>query len=927
MRMSALRLVLSLATLLLPLQALAAETTRVLMLASYHPGMAWSDAQIEGVRAELNGMQPPIDLQLEFLDTKRVAPSERYYQQLEVVLLTKIGTMPPAVILAVDDDALDLALRLRQRHFKRVPILFSGVAVSRKQALQNEENVGGVFDDIDVGDSLTLTLQSLPKTRKLVVIHDQSRTSLAQVSTVRELVQKKPDLQVEYLTNMPAEAIQERLRTLDAQDLVFALPFNRDARGSVFTHEEAADLWADASNAPVTVTRDVAMRPGILGGFLVSGREQGEAVGRMTRVLMSGTIGSPLPLESSHSHATFDYGQMQRWNIDSLTLPADATILNRPPSPLDGLKPHLGWLLALFGSLLVIIGLLIFGIQSRKRTNRVIRESEKKYREIFDHSPDAMAVRDASSGELLEINPRFQTLFGYSPEEARRINIADLSATDNALTPELMNERMTIVLETGYSTFEWHQRRKDGSTFWADISMMRVEIGGRTCTLSTVRDISDRKLAEQLARDMEYRIRQIYENLPIAVFAIDAEHRVTFWNPEMTRLTGVPAHKVVDTKESWRGIYPAPRPCLLNVVVDGAHQVDLDRFYQGRLRRSAVVQGAWEGEDYFTNLDQTKGMWGRYCAAPLRDDKGNITGAIETLIDVTQLKKIQTNLEDLNRELEARVDARNQELRHAMGQLVQSEKLAALGSLVAGVAHELNTPIGNVLAVASTLTEDATAFSDKLLSGSARRSDVEKGAHRLKEASLLIERNASRAAKLINDFKEIAVDQSSTRRRQFGLRVIVEEVLHTAQPLFKGRDVRIDVDIADTLLLDSYPGPLEQILTNFLTNSVHHGFDGRENGRVTIRAERSADQVVLEYEDNGCGIPEACLPHIFEPFYTTKLGRGGSGLGMYIVYNLVHNVLTGSIQVHSEEGRSTRISLVLPLVAPTLAQNPGATLR
>lgn len=312
MRMSALRLVLSLATLLLPLQALAAETTRVLMLASYHPGMAWSDAQIEGVRAELNGMQPPIDLQLEFLDTKRVAPSERYYQQLEVVLLTKIGTMPPAVILAVDDDALDLALRLRQRHFKRVPILFSGVAVSRKQALQNEENVGGVFDDIDVGDSLTLTLQSLPKTRKLVVIHDQSRTSLAQVSTVRELVQKKPDLQVEYLTNMPAEAIQERLRTLDAQDLVFALPFNRDARGSVFTHEEAADLWADASNAPVTVTRDVAMRPGILGGFLVSGREQGEAVGRMTRVLMSGTIGSPLPLESSHSHATFDYGQMQR---------------------------------------------------------------------------------------------------------------------------------------------------------------------------------------------------------------------------------------------------------------------------------------------------------------------------------------------------------------------------------------------------------------------------------------------------------------------------------------------------------------------------------------------------------------------------------------------------------------------------------------
>lgn len=303
--------------MLLPLLSSAADTTRVLMLASYHAGMAWSDAQIAGVRAELDGMQPPIDLQLEFLDTKRVAPSERYYRQMEALLVTKIGPLPPAVILVADDDALDLALQLRQKYFKRVPILFSGVAVSRRKALEQEDNVGGVFDDIDVGDSLTLTLRALPQTRKVVVIHDQSRTSLAQVATVREVLQRMPRLQVEYLTDMPAEAIQGRLGLLDARDLVFALPFNRDARGTVFTHEEAADLWADASKAPVTVTRDVAMRPGILGGFLVSGREQGEIVGRMARSLMSGIIGSPLPIESSRSHATFDFEQMQRWGMDA----------------------------------------------------------------------------------------------------------------------------------------------------------------------------------------------------------------------------------------------------------------------------------------------------------------------------------------------------------------------------------------------------------------------------------------------------------------------------------------------------------------------------------------------------------------------------------------------------------------------------------
>jgi signal transduction histidine kinase len=384
----------------------------------------------------------------------------------------------------------------------------------------------------------------------------------------------------------------------------------------------------------------------------------------------------------------------------------------------------------------------------------------------------------------------------------------------------------------------------------------------------------------------------------------------------MTRLTGVPASEVVGTTNSWRGIYKTARPTLVNLLVDGADAETLARHYPTKLRQSTDLPGALEGEDYFSNHDGTKGMWGRYCAAPLRDADGKISGAIETLIDVTQLKRIQTNLQDLNRELEARVEARNQELQRAMGQLVQSEKLAALGSLVAGVAHELNTPIGNVMAVASTLTEEAASFGQKLLSGTARRSDVEKGAQRIEEASQLIERNASRAAKLINDFKEVAVDQTSSRRRRFQLLAVVEEVLHTAKPMFKTPDHEVQLEIAGDLELDSYPGPLEQVLTNLLSNSVHHGFDGMDSGRISIEARLQGAMVMLHYADNGRGIPASSLPHIFEPFYTTKLGRGGSGLGMYIVYNLVSNVLGGHIGIESEEGSGTHIRIALPQVAP-----------
>lgn len=886
------------------------------MLASYHAGMPWSDAQIAGVRAQLMTVEPQLELQLDFLDTKHVQPSERYYRQFEDLLVTKYGKAPPTVILAADDDALDLALRVRKKHFPGVSILFSGVSSSRRVALSQEPKLGGVFDDLDVGDSLERLLDLLPKTRRVVVIHDQSRTSLAQVETLQNRHNTHTQVTLEYLTNTTVEAIDQRLRQLGSTDLVFALPFNRDANDRVLTHEEAVSLWAAAAQAPLAVTRDVAMQPGVMGGFLVSGFEQGQTVGRLALDLLHGLAPSPLPLIKGSSHATFDYVQMQRWGVDESRLPGNATILNRPGGTWEDLQPHLPWLSVLVGSLLIIIGLLLYGLRLKHSSEAALRISAKNYRELFDNCPDAIMVRDVGNGEVVEINPRFQELFGYNSDEVRPLDPSALSVNE---VPHSAAEALQWYEKTcneGPQFFEWRSRRKDGSIFWSEISMTRFDMAQGQRTVSTIRDISDRKQAEAMGKDFEHSLRQVYQNLPLAVFVIDAQHKITFWNPHMTRLTGVEAADVVGTTDTWRGIYPSPRPCLVDVMVDGATPEDVARYYPGKLRKSSVIPGAIEGEDYFASLDGKRGMWARYCAAPLRDAHGNITGAIETLMDVTQLKRTQTTLEELNRDLEARVEARNAELKHAMGHLVQSEKLAALGSLVAGIAHELNTPIGNVMAVASTLKDEVADFSQRLLSGTARRSDVDKGAARLQEASTLIERNAVKAAKLINDFKEVAVDQSSTRRRTFALHSVVGEVLTTTQPVFKHSQHQLEVDIPTDLVLDSYPGPLEQVLTNFLTNTLSHGFEGLSHGRITIHAHQEDDEVVLEYADNGCGIAPDNLQHIFEPFYTTKLGRGGSGLGLYIVYNLVTSVLSGSIAAHSTPGAGTRFVLRLPAQAP-----------
>lgn len=256
-------------------------------------------------------------------------------------------------------------------------------------------------------------------------------------------------------------------------------------------------------------------------------------------------------------------------------------------------------------------------------------------------------------------------------------------------------------------------------------------------------------------------------------------------------------------------------------------------------------------------------------------------------------------------------------LETATSQLVQSEKLASLGSLVAGVAHELNTPLGNSLMVASAMAGRIDEFAQLLAEGALRKQALLDFVEYCRNAATLLQRNSQRAAGLVGNFKEVAVDQTSMRRRSFDLRQAIDEVLSTLEPKLKHTAHRLEVDVPTGIVLESYPGPIEQIIANLVANSLLHGFDGIAAGTIRIAAEETADgQVALRYADDGVGINAADARKVFDPFFTTKLGSGGSGLGLYIVYNLTTGVLGGSIKLSSEPGRGVLFELRLPLVAP-----------
>ncbi|MBC3873235.1 ATP-binding protein [Undibacterium flavidum] len=300
-------------------------------------------------------------------------------------------------------------------------------------------------------------------------------------------------------------------------------------------------------------------------------------------------------------------------------------------------------------------------------------------------------------------------------------------------------------------------------------------------------------------------------------------------------------------------------------------------------------------------------------------------------LDISRLREVESEIRSLNTQLEEKVIARtrslaeaNRELEQALSamkvmqeEMFRSEKMAALGYLVAGISHELNTPIGNSLMVASTIHDHAHTLVEEINAGQVRKTRLLQLIDDTKKGADILLRNLQRAAQLILSFKQVAADQSSDQRRVFDLKDTLEEILLTLEPAYKRLAFQLNVDLQAGISMESYPGALAQILNNVIINALGHGFEGRESGQMQLIGRNLNDtHIELIFMDDGRGIPQHHINQVFDPFFTTKLGQGGSGLGLHIVYNLVTEVLGGSVVLDSEIGSGTRLRFVIPKSAP-----------
>lgn len=296
--------------------------------------------------------------------------------------------------------------------------------------------------------------------------------------------------------------------------------------------------------------------------------------------------------------------------------------------------------------------------------------------------------------------------------------------------------------------------------------------------------------------------------------------------------------------------------------------------------------------------------------AAISDFLNKPTDRAELLFSIERALREQ----QLTHELETLVNQRTEELQHSQAMLIQTEKMASLGRLVAGVAHEVNTPISTTLLSISHLEDSEHAFSKSLNSSGITKKALSTLLETIRETAHESKNALGEANQLILSFKQLAVDQTHENRRSFNLHKLIKSIFSTLQ-IDNIDGIKTTITCSDEITLNSYPGPLGQVLSNLVENTLLHGFEGQLLGAISIHAIKEGAQITIQYKDDGVGMAATTVDKIFEPFFTTKVNQGGNGIGMSITFNLVTGILGGTITCHSAPGEGASFSICIPLDA------------
>jgi PAS domain S-box-containing protein len=553
-------------------------------------------------------------------------------------------------------------------------------------------------------------------------------------------------------------------------------------------------------------------------------------------------------------------------------------------------------------------------IESMNRAREAFKAEGDLFRTMTMNVPVGIFLADAE-GHCSFVNERWCEISGLSPREAAGEGwLNSLHPEDRAHFPDFWRR---IADSREVHEMEYRFQPPEGGTTWVlgRASAVYDKEGHLTGYRATISDITDRKRMDKALKESERKLSTLMANLQGMAYRCrnDPDWTMLFMSEGCRLLTGYQPSAFIEKRVAYNDlIHPNDREYVWRQV-----QQSLEKREPFQLRyriRTATGEEKWireQGVGVFT-------------------DDGRLEALEGLNTDITELITAEARLKEMNEKLEQLVEDRTDELREAntalqaslstlkntQAHLVQSEKMAALGDLVAGIAHEINTPVGIGVTAASFLEMKTRETAALLAAGNLQRSQLEKYFDTALEAATSLLTNLNRAADLIRSFKQVAADQTSEERRRFNLKDYIDKILLSLRPQYKRTAHTITVNCPPDIELNSFPGVYSQILSNLILNSLIHGFDDLSEGGITLDASVEGENLRLRYRDNGKGMRPEVVQKIFDPFFTTRPISESTGLGMHIVYNLVTQVLHGRIHCQSNPGQGSEFTITAPLATP-----------
>jgi PAS domain S-box-containing protein len=534
------------------------------------------------------------------------------------------------------------------------------------------------------------------------------------------------------------------------------------------------------------------------------------------------------------------------------------------------------------------------GATAMKSSSVVLFPQQPALQLIYDTAPIGLACLSPDC-RYLQINQRLTEICGISVED-------HLGRTVKDCVPALagaVEDIVRSIMETGepVTGVEVAGQRADQTEerFWVTYwHPLRSPSGEIVAVNVAAEEITERKRAEAALQASERQFHTLADSIPQLVWMADAVGKIYWFNNHWNEYAGTSVGDL--SSDDWQTILA---PASLQ---------------EARDRWTEVLEAGTALELELSML----GNDGQYRpfltrVIPLRDPSAVIYGWIGTHIDISERKRNEQAVRDARDTAETAL----QNLRETQNCLIEVEKLAALGRLVAGVAHEINNPVGTSLTVASALERKTAMISTEMAQGALRRSSLLEFLEISREASSQLVANLNHAAELIQSFKQVATDRNQSNQRTFDLGDLTEQIVLSLRPGLGNRNLTLKVECQPSLTMTSYPGPYGQVLTNLFVNSVTHAFPDDKGGTIDIKVLAAGnDSVEILFSDDGCGMSPDDRRKAFDPFFTTRRDQGRTGLGLHIVHSIVTNYLGGRLNLDSEPGEGTKIQLVFPRVAP-----------